>query len=280
MHQLLEPQLAEGSGHSKNDTRDSYLAAQQHQSLFEYSFPPTLPSKDYIIHLARIVDFHFSANCWFFNLAELLDQISQTPAQRLQAMSGILLTKLLIVIALGKLFLERGATTLGPPGIREFLQAAHCLPSNIQLNTDPITSVEIFCLLSIYAQAADMHDTAYLYVCIYFVTFHYTQINIIQAGQASRMARACRLDRKLDSYDTHRHPRHPGWEYEHKIWCTVCVIDHRHSATLGAYPDCSIHEQNNRLISPENNLASVSGVMLRLNLSIANMLTKATKGSG
>ncbi|PMD32536.1 hypothetical protein L207DRAFT_518459 [Hyaloscypha variabilis F] len=84
--------------------------------------------------------------------------------------------KLLLVVALGRLFLERGASSSGPPGIREFLQGAD-LPSTLVLRQDPVIALETLCMLAIYAQAADMHEVACLHT-----------------GDASRLARTCGID--------------------------------------------------------------------------------------
>jgi proline utilization trans-activator len=76
--------------------------------------------------------------------------------------------KLLLVVALGRLFLERGASSSGPPGIREFLQGAD-LPSTLVLRQDPVIALETLCMLAIYAQAADMHEVACLHVSILYL---------------------------------------------------------------------------------------------------------------
>jgi hypothetical protein len=59
--------------------------------------------------------------------------------------------KLLLVVALGRLFLERGASSSGPLGIQEFLQGAD-LPSTLVLRQDPVITLETLFMLAIYAQ--------------------------------------------------------------------------------------------------------------------------------
>ena len=71
--------------------------------------------------------------------------------------------KLLLIIALGKLFLEKGSDTSGPPGTKEFLEGVKNLPSNIELAQSPLISSEALALLAFYARAADLHHAAYLY---------------------------------------------------------------------------------------------------------------------
>jgi hypothetical protein len=126
----------------------------------------SLPPNDYITHLAQVTDHHVNSGCSIFDRTFFLERLNRDPAQSPLKTSEIWAIERYLVIALGKLFLERGATGLGPPGIREFLHVIKNLPSNMVLEQDPITAVESFCLLAIYAQAADMHRTAYLFVCL------------------------------------------------------------------------------------------------------------------
>jgi hypothetical protein len=131
-------------------------------------YPPILglPAKAYISHLAQVADFHLNANHYFFDHSAFSEQLDRALPNTLQAVSEVWQVKLLIIIALGKLFLEKGATSFGPPGIREFLQCVKIIPSTISLSQDPVTGIEALCLMAFYAQAADMHAAAYLYVSI------------------------------------------------------------------------------------------------------------------
>ncbi len=166
VRQILEPGSSEQSNCSKVDSKVSYVIPLQDETQFDPS-ALSLPPKDYIIHLAQVADFHLNANLFLYNHTVFLEQLSRISPQSLQTASEVWHVKLLLVIALGRLFLERGATRFGPPGIREFLQGVNALPSNIVLSQDPLMAIETLCLLAIYAQAADMHDIAYLYVRIY-----------------------------------------------------------------------------------------------------------------
>lgn len=124
----------------------------------------SLPSKSFIGHLAQVVDFHLNTTYFLFDLAGLQEEIERTS---LPPVSALQHTKLLAIVAAGKLLLEKGATFFGPPGIREFLHAVHILPSNLLLNQDSQLAIETLVLLAIYAQAADLHAAAYLYVRIF-----------------------------------------------------------------------------------------------------------------
>ena len=164
VRQILEPGAPrELANWSNDDTQVSYIASLQGKTQFDPS-TLNLPPKEHIVHLAGVVDFHLNANYCVFNHQAFEEQLSSVSTQDLLTATGIWRVKLFLVVALGKLFLEKGATDLGPPGIREFLQGVHTLPSNIVLCEDPLMATETLCLLTIYAQAADMHIMAYLYV--------------------------------------------------------------------------------------------------------------------
>lgn len=72
--------------------------------------------------------------------------------------------QLLLVIAFGKLFLRRGASSLGPPGARDFLRALRLQADMLDIWDDSILRLEVLCLISLYLHAADMRPTAYLIV--------------------------------------------------------------------------------------------------------------------
>jgi hypothetical protein len=104
-----------------------------------------------------------------------------------------------------------------------------------------------------------------------FLTNAYTD----QTGQASRIARSCGLDRgellsnKLESDQ--------GNHSSQRLWWTVCVLDQRHSAIIGANPDHQGNYHDSELLSTENVDSAINPV-LRLNLLIAYELTKVMTG--
>lgn len=125
-----------------------------------------LPPKDRIIYLARVADFHLSPNYCVFDYQAFVNQINGDgdETSSVQKSSSVWQVRLLLLIALGKLFLEKGADAFGPPGAKEYLEGVECLPSNIELAQTTLTSTEALALLAIYSRAADLHHAAYLYV--------------------------------------------------------------------------------------------------------------------
>lgn len=138
----------------------SFSSSIEHQN---YPTSLDLPSKSFIGHLAQVVDFHLNTTHFFFDLPTLQEEIELVSVPHASALQR---TKFLAIIALGKLFLEKGATSFGPPGIREFLHATQILPPNLVLSQSPQTAIVTLSLLAVYAQAADLHVAAYLYVRI------------------------------------------------------------------------------------------------------------------
>jgi hypothetical protein len=109
-----------------------------------------------------------NANSLFFDFPDFLQRLNKCSTLDLQNASGVSLVKLLLVVALERLFLGRGASSSGLPGIREFLRGAD-LPSTLVLPQDPVITLETLCMLAIYAQAADMHEVACLHVSILYL---------------------------------------------------------------------------------------------------------------
>lgn len=123
----------------------------------------SLPHHAYIQHLAGVADFHLNAITYAFDYPAFTRQLRQTASSSLNETLSIWQTKTLAVIAVGKLFLEKGATEQGPPGIQEFLQCVASLPSAIDLMRNPMAAMEMLCLLAFYAHFVDIHIAAYLY---------------------------------------------------------------------------------------------------------------------
>ncbi|RDW83477.1 hypothetical protein BP5796_04968 [Coleophoma crateriformis] len=252
VRQVLEPRSGEQPNSSRSGAKVSYMICPQNETLSDTS-ALNLPPKDYIIHLAQIADFHLNTNYLVFDYPAFLDQLKNTPLQSLKQASEVWHVKLLTVIALGRLFLGRGATSFGPPGIREFLQGVNALPSNVVISQEPLMAIETLCLLATYAEAADMHNAAYLF-----------------SGQASRIARSCGLDKRRDlSKDLEP----TGQDYKQNLWWTICVLDQKRSATIGATVDYQV-QVNDSLLSSHRHPGSISSFALQFNLLVANQLTR------
>jgi hypothetical protein len=163
LHKILGPEPNEQPSRSIGCLSKPYKIPLRDET-FLNSLESVLPPKHRIIHLAHVVDFHTNANCCFFSITAFVDQINKVDEEALNTISDAWNMKILLIAALGKLFLEKGATVSGPPGIGEFLQALRHFQPHSTLDEDPVMVVGNLCLLVLYAHAADMHRMAYLYV--------------------------------------------------------------------------------------------------------------------
>jgi hypothetical protein len=95
VRQSLEPGSSEQSNFSKVDVKFSYIVSLQDDTQFDSS---ALPPKDYIMHLAQVVDFHLNANPFYSNHTIFPEQLNRTSSHSLQTALDIWHVKLLLVI--------------------------------------------------------------------------------------------------------------------------------------------------------------------------------------
>lgn len=77
---------------------------------------------------------------------------------------GLWHIQMLLVFALGRAILAREHFKTGPAGTTYFLRALEALPDTHRLYEDPVLSIEILCLLTLFMQAIDAGQEAYGYV--------------------------------------------------------------------------------------------------------------------
>ncbi|GAD95688.1 predicted protein [Paecilomyces variotii No. 5] len=259
IRQLLGASPSRQLSPSNSGSNTTYTILRQDAAPYDSSVPG-LPHRDHIAYLAQVVDYHLNVNHRFLHLPTFLKQLKET-SQQSMPISPIWRAKLWMVVALGKLFLENGATVSGPPGAAEFLESTRALPSQIVLDENPIMAIETFCLLALYAQSADLHRIAYLYI-----------------SQANRMGHAWKLG------DNHNHNHiaeleFAGENHIESLWCTVRILEQRSSATIGVVSDYNIHKQqygSNQF----GGLPNHTSAALQFNLSISNMLFSLSTNQG
>ncbi|KAI1392697.1 uncharacterized protein F4822DRAFT_425900 [Hypoxylon trugodes] len=211
-----------------------------------------LPEHDYIVYLAHIVDFHLHAGCLFDGHTISIPRGDDTAPGLPHTESKIWVVQVSAVVALGRLFLEKGATGSRPPGFQEFLQGSDAVPSNTILLLYPLLAIEALCLLSVYAHSADMHAVAYLYI-----------------AQTIAIARCRNLDdqRKapigIESDET---------KTARRLWHTVCILDRRYSAAIGMLPNYPTQDVDNIFLDESSGLAINN--TSSLNLTIACRLSR------
>ena len=73
----------------------------------------------------------------------------------------------LLILALGKGFLNRVGQNNQPPGTDLYKRAMQTLPDTTYLCKDPIPSMEILCCAALYLQCLDMRSSALLLVSFF-----------------------------------------------------------------------------------------------------------------
>ena len=130
------------------------------------SLPPMeheMPSREYAKYLSETVLFHLGDVYHVFDKESFMEMLN-TYYDRNQPLKDLWHVQLLLVIAFGKLFLRRGASSLGPPGAADFIRALRLQPDVLDLWDDSVLRAEILCLISLYLNTADMRPTAYTFV--------------------------------------------------------------------------------------------------------------------
>ena len=144
--------------------RRTYNHSQLNTGSSSISFSYMMPTQDVIAHLVRVADFHLNSLLRYFEPTEVLSRLDLGAIHNPATHANVWQARLLAIMALGKLYIEKGAPIGQPPGFYEFHQADLALPSPLQLVHSPVAAVETLCLLSHYAQAADLHEMAVIYV--------------------------------------------------------------------------------------------------------------------
>ncbi|KIV84695.1 hypothetical protein PV11_00463 [Exophiala sideris] len=225
----------------------TYTVSQTTWSHANLSYLP-IPPKAHLFHLAQVAHFHLNQTYSFFDYSTLEKQWNRAHLRLVQSQPDIWHVKFLIVAAIGKLFLEKGATIFGPPGIQEFLQCIPAISTILCRVHDAPTTIETLCLMAFYAQSADMHTAAHLYV-----------------GQACRLARLYETDRGAEG------------SANQILWWNICLLDQRLAVTINASPDCRLHEQKFDAAASDETCGASPGFRLQANLAIAHVLTDVSK---
>lgn len=133
------------------------------------SLDAAFPSRDYAEYLTNTTLFHLEPMYHLFvkasfmqNLEECYDalELGKKPP------TSLWMVQFFLVVAFGKVFLRRGASSLGPPGAIDFLHAMKLRSGMLDLWEEPSLGIEILCLVSLYLLTADIRSAAYTFVRI------------------------------------------------------------------------------------------------------------------
>jgi proline utilization trans-activator len=141
------------------------MASASFRKSFSFNYIE-LPSLGYTKYLLETTIFHLGDLYHVLDKARFVAQLEEfyTMKNQLQSLQGLWTAQLLLVIALGKMFLVRGASTLGPPGATEAMKALELISDVLDLWEDPVLRIESLCLASLYILTADLRSTAYTMV--------------------------------------------------------------------------------------------------------------------
>ncbi|KAK5021771.1 hypothetical protein LTS07_010666 [Exophiala sideris] len=174
-----------------------------------------LPTREYAEFLTNTTLFHLGATYHLFEkesfMCKLNDFYKTSPTT--EALVDLWHVQFLLVIAFGKLFLRRGASSLGPPGARDVIRALQLKPDISDSWEDPILYVEVICLLSLYLLTADIRGSAYVFI-----------------GQALRVALSLSMNRETPPGTLAR----IEYERRRRLWWTLYIIDRKLSINQGA----------------------------------------------
>jgi len=125
-----------------------------------------LPSQDYAVYLINTVTFHLGGILRLFDEEEFLQNLHEFYSQgRDKATANRLwYTQCLLLLALGKGFLNVRNAPDNTSSVDFFLRAMSILPDTVVLHDEPILAAEVLATIALYFYCLDMKDNAYFHV--------------------------------------------------------------------------------------------------------------------
>ena len=143
-----------------------------------------LPTHEYAEYLTNTTLFHLGPVYHVLDKEEFMGKLDEFYAKDSpnKHLTDLWHMQFLLVIAFGKLFLRRGASSLGPPGAEDVIRALRLKSDLLDVWEEPVLSVEVLCLMSLYLLTADIRGSAYVFVCIttlcscFVLTYRYRSV--------------------------------------------------------------------------------------------------------
>ena len=126
------------------------------------------PPHDYAMYLFSSVKFHLSHRLYLFDEAAFGERVVafyEDPQSTIEHCQ-LWYCQFLIILALGKAFLEPTRRHAAPTGFDLFAQAISLLPPVPEMQNDPILAVEVLALVALYMYCVDLRASAYTYVSV------------------------------------------------------------------------------------------------------------------
>ncbi|KAL5362023.1 fungal-specific transcription factor domain-containing protein [Aspergillus floccosus] len=174
---------------------------------------PVIPTLDYALYLVNTVKFRCGQLYHIFDDSDFMESLhafySENGPTRTRSLWYI---HFLLILALGRTFIQTKSHEKKPPGISYFVKALHILPDHNRLYASPMTATEILCCIAIFYQALDCRSPAHNYV-----------------GQAMRLAMAHGMHTCMPVTEL----GHDVVERCRKIWWTVYILDRYMTSVQG-----------------------------------------------
>lgn len=126
-----------------------------------------LPTQEYAEYLINTVYFYFDSLYYLFDKAAVLTRLADfysTDIDYIEHYTQLWHLQLIVIFAIGKSILARGAEKSGPVGALLFSRAVEAFPDNHRFYQDPTLSIEILILFALFMQAMDLRLAAQQYV--------------------------------------------------------------------------------------------------------------------
>lgn len=127
-----------------------------------------LPSLDYAIYLVYTVQFHLGGMFCLFDEEEFVQSLHElySRGQEKARTDRLWYTQCLLVLALGKGFLNVKESPDYTSSSDLFLRAMSCLPDTTVLHEEPVVAMEVLSTIALYFYCLDMKPVAYSYVSL------------------------------------------------------------------------------------------------------------------
>ncbi|KAH7176872.1 hypothetical protein EDB81DRAFT_773708 [Dactylonectria macrodidyma] len=174
-----------------------------------------LPRLSYAEYLTNTVVIHAGSLYSLFDTAVFLERLREFYDERARGgapNASLWHIQMLLILGLGKSILSREHSQSGPSGMIYFTLAIEAMPDIRRLYEDPLLSIEILCLATLFMHATDLLQESYVTI-----------------GKALRIAVT-----KIMNVLIPETFQPPNVEYQRRLWWTLYCIDRKSAAMLGS----------------------------------------------